>query len=166
VTRAELHWIAGIPHRLAIMPRPRGGDWLADEARSLRTQGVDEVVSLLTDEEQEELDLVAEEEACRGERIGFRRFRVADRSVPSDADAFGRLALEITADLKGNRAVAIHCRAGVGRSAMLAAAVLTLMGQTVEESFRMIGAARGCAVPDTDEQRQWVEQTFGRAQRP
>ena len=40
-----------------MLPRPRGGDWLADEIRSLRACGVDVLVSLLTGEEVGELDL-------------------------------------------------------------------------------------------------------------
>ena len=53
--RTELFWIDGPwPGRLAIMPRPRGGDWLEEEIQSWRRSGVDLVVSLLTLEERNE----------------------------------------------------------------------------------------------------------------
>lgn len=56
--RAEMYPIADCPAgRLAIMPRPRAGDWLEDEAQSWRRQGLDVVVSLLEDNEVAELDL-------------------------------------------------------------------------------------------------------------
>jgi hypothetical protein len=35
------------PGRLAIVPRPRGGDWLADEVARLKAAGVDILVSML-----------------------------------------------------------------------------------------------------------------------
>jgi len=51
--RAEIYWIDGTwPGRLAIMPRPRGGDWLEDELRDCRRQGVVTLVSLLTEEQR------------------------------------------------------------------------------------------------------------------
>ena len=34
--------------QLAIVPRPRGEDWLRDEARAWKDEGFDVVVSLLT----------------------------------------------------------------------------------------------------------------------
>ena len=47
-----------------MMSRPRGGDWLEDEIKSLGTQKVDVIVSLLTQEEVLELELTAEGELC------------------------------------------------------------------------------------------------------
>jgi hypothetical protein len=42
--RTELYWIERPWRgRLAIMPRPRGGDWLDDEIQSWRRSGVDVV---------------------------------------------------------------------------------------------------------------------------
>ena len=58
--------------------------------------------------------------------------------------------------LSEGKRVAIHCRAGVGRSALLAAALLVAGGVEVEAAFRRVADARGCPVPDTPEQRAWV----------
>jgi hypothetical protein len=44
--------------RLAIMPRPRAGDWLEDEAISWRRQGLDTVVSLYNVEGDEVIVLI------------------------------------------------------------------------------------------------------------
>ncbi len=38
----------------------------------------------------------------------------------------------------------------------MAASVLKLSGKSVDEAFQLIGSARGCAVPDTPQQREWV----------
>jgi len=60
--KAELYWVeAPWQGRLAIAPRPRGGDWLEDEVRAWRQSGVEVVVSLLTDSEIAEFDLGREE---------------------------------------------------------------------------------------------------------
>src|SRR3954449_8644872 len=78
--RTELYWIEGPwPGRLAIMPRPRGGDWLEDEIQSWRRSGVDVVVSLLTREEIADLSLADEGELCRSNGIQFFSFAITDR---------------------------------------------------------------------------------------
>jgi hypothetical protein len=43
---------------------------------------------------------------------------------------------------------------------MMAAAVMVLLGLEVSDAFERIKAARGMDVPDTDEQRLWVEHFF------
>ncbi len=50
----------------------------------------------------------------------------------------------------------IHCRAGIGRSGMLAACVLVKAGLDPEAALQRVSEARGCPVPDTEEQRAWV----------
>jgi hypothetical protein len=67
------------------MPRPCGGDWLEDEIQSWRQAGVDVVVSLLTREEQTELNLADEEALCRANGIEFGSFPIVDRGVPSSS---------------------------------------------------------------------------------
>ncbi len=39
---------------------------------------------------------------------------------------------------------------------LMTACVLVLNGSEVDEAFQKIEIARGCSVPDTQEQRQWV----------
>src|SRR5689334_10159627 len=81
--KANLYMIEGPwPGRLAILPRPRGGEWLEDEVRSWRQANVDVVVSLLTAEEVGELDIAKEADWCRAQGIEYISFPVADRGVP------------------------------------------------------------------------------------
>jgi protein-tyrosine phosphatase len=157
--RAELFWITGVRKgRLAVLPRPRGGDWLEDEIRSLRASGVDVLVSLLTREEATELDLTDEAACCAAVGIEFFSYPIADRSVPaSDTDSLGIVRM-LEACLTGEKAEAIHCRQGVGRSALVAACVLVLLGEDPNIALARIARARGCPVPDTAEQRAWVQQ--------
>jgi hypothetical protein len=133
--RAEIFWIEG---RLAVLPRPRGSDWLDDEVRSLRACGVDVLVSLLTS-------------------VEFVSFPVVDRGVPTMVSEALGLVQRLVAHLSCRRAVAIHCRQGVGRSALVAACVLASFGETPDAAFERIARARGCSVPDTPEQREWVQ---------
>ena len=70
--RTTAYWIAGPwPGRLAIVPRPRGGDWLEEEVRSWQEAGLDVVVSLLTHAENTELELHQEALLCRARGVQF-----------------------------------------------------------------------------------------------
>ena len=81
--KTNFYWIKGPwKGRLAILPRPRGGDWLEEEVNSWKKAGVDTVVSALTPEETGELDLANEESLCRSAGIRFVPFPIEDRSVP------------------------------------------------------------------------------------
>jgi len=83
--RTEIYWIETIgPGRLAVMPRPCGGDGLEDEIRSLKREGVDILVSLLTPEEESYLGLVQEGETARRHGLTFHSHPVWDRGIPED----------------------------------------------------------------------------------
>lgn len=155
----RVYWIGGLESgRLGIMPRPRGGDWLEDELGSLKTSSVDVIVSLLERDEITELD-IAEEEACCGVKgISYLSFPIKDRNVPLSKRDVWNFARTLTVHLKDDKSVVIHCRQGIGRSALMAACVLILSGMSVAKAFAEIEVARGCSVPDTEEQRKWVEQ--------
>ena len=107
--RTELYWIAGPwPGRLAIMPRRRGGDWLEDEIQSWRRSGVDVVVSLLTREEQMELNLPDEAALCRANGIEFVSFPIVDRGVPSSSEAFSEQVIKLAEQLANGKNIAVH----------------------------------------------------------
>ena len=159
--RAEVYPISDCPAgRLAIMPRPRAGDWLEDEAASWRRQGLDTVVSLLENSEVAELGLADEQAACERTGLRFVRFPLPDRGVPSSAEAVSELVSALVAELRAGRGVGIHRRIGVGRSASLAACVLAVLGVPVEVAWAAVGRSRGLSVPDTPTQRVWVTDWF------
>ncbi len=167
---ATLYELAGPwEGRLAIVPRPRGGEWLEDDVRSLRTAGVDVIVSTLTAGERAELELADEAQLSGAAGIEYVAFPIDDRGVPSSAQATSELVQRMRSELDAGKAVAIHCRAGIGRSSILAAAILGTAGLDVNSAFQQIEQARGLSVPDTPEQRAWVErftrETFDRPQR-
>ena len=153
----EIFWIDGIQRgRLGISARPRGGDWLEDEIHAWREAGVDLVVSLLTPAEVSELALEGEEAACRRQGMDFRSLAIPDRGVPPSIDPLNRLAAALWAALDAGKSVAVHCRQGIGRSSMVAAMVMMSSGEDPDHALRRIEKARGCAVPETTEQRNWI----------
>lgn len=153
---SDLYWIDAAPEiQLAIMARPRAGDWLQDEIAHWKRSGVGIVVSLLEPHEIDDLGLENEAALCAENGIQYLSFPIPDRSVPSDRDVAMRFAGEMAG--KG-KPIAIHCRAGIGRSSILAAAILISRGVNAVEALSAIGRARGTSIPDTDAQRDWVVQ--------
>jgi len=160
--KAAPYWIKGPwPGRLAILPRPRGGDWLEDEVRAWRLAGIDAVVSTLTSDEIAELDLSEEAELCQANGVECIAFPVEDRGLPSPSTAAAELARRLEEKLAKGKTIAIHCRQGVGRSAVIAASVLVAAGVEAEAAWAKVRKARGCPVPDTAEQRSWVVRFAG-----
>lgn len=151
------YWIESGSIRLAILPRPRGNDWLSDDVAAARRAGVDVIVSALTNEETEELGLADEGKCCRESGVQFLSFPIEDRSLPRSPSDFRMFLNSVDQEIKKNKSVAIHCRAGIGRSSMLCACLLVLHGFSTDQAFETIQKARGCPVPDTDEQRRWVD---------
>ena len=71
----DVYWIRDIePLRFAMMPRPRGREWLEDEVSGWKQLGVDLVVSLLHPYEAKELEISEEERMCVSRGIGYRSF--------------------------------------------------------------------------------------------
>jgi protein-tyrosine phosphatase len=142
--------------RLAIMPRPRAGDWLDDEIADWRAEGINVVVSLLERNEISELELGQEPKLCRANNMEFISFPIPDRGVPASMKETEQLVRRVSAAIVEGKAVAIHCRAGIGRSSLIAACVLVLNGYDSDFAFAAIEKVRGVEVPDTEIQREWV----------
>jgi protein-tyrosine phosphatase len=141
---------------LAVIPRPRGGDWLEDEARGWRRDGIDIVVSMLEKEEAARLDLLEEGDAAEANGIQFISFPIPDRGVPASTAAALALMTDVAAALEQGKNVAVHCRQSIGRAGLVAAGVLIASGATPEQAIDAVSAARGLPVPETSEQRAWV----------
>jgi protein-tyrosine phosphatase len=62
--------------------------------------------------------------------------------------------------------VVVHCRAGIGRSSLIAGTVLVRFGIPPEEAWRLITAARGFRVPETPEQGEWLTAFAARGDTP
>ena len=153
---SRLHWIEGVPGRLTIMARPRAGDWLEIDVAEWKSSGVDMVISLLEQEEVSELGLQREPELCGAIGIEFISFPIPDRGVPAISRDLRSLVRSIAGVVAGGRSVAVHCRAGIGRSSIIAACAMIALGMDAAEALVSIGQARGLSVPDAEQQREWV----------
>jgi protein-tyrosine phosphatase len=157
--RVSVHWVSGPwPGRIGIVARPRGGDWLEQDVRALSDMGINELVSLLTSEEMRELQLEEEENLCQEAGLRFHSLPILDRGVPESFGSMSRLASALLQSLAEGKRIAVHCRQGIGRSAMTIAVVLVLSGEDASGAFMRIAEARERPVPDTEEQSAWVGQ--------
>jgi protein tyrosine phosphatase (PTP) superfamily phosphohydrolase (DUF442 family) len=113
-------------------------------------------------EPHEEVELGLDLERDVAEELGFKflSFPISDRGVPSKPTEFQAFTQALADDVRGGRGVAVHCRAGIGRSSMTAAAVLVSLGHEPGGVFATISKARGLTVPDTDCQREWFLEHF------
>jgi protein-tyrosine phosphatase len=152
--KAQPFWITS---QLAIVPRPHGNAQLEDEMRALRDAGIDTVVSMLEPYEAKDVGLEREAEAAEHAGLRFVNFPIPDRSTPPNLENFTTLLANLDAQIGKGRKIGIHCRACIGRASVVAAGLLIRSGISADKAWKQIAAARGCSVPDTAEQRAWVE---------
>jgi len=146
--------------RLGIIQRPLGGRYVDTAMKTLRLSGVDVLVSLQPEAEAALCGLEREADAAALAGLRFERFPITDHGVPEsreDAVAFAQGLLE---ELESGRAMLLHCYAGIGRSGLMALAVMRLAGFGLEDAARRASAARKLRVPETQTQWSWLEETF------
>jgi protein-tyrosine phosphatase len=155
--RLNIYWIENSIYRgrLGIMARPRGGEWLEDEIQNLRTKEIGLVVSLLTPEEIEELELKSEKIICERNMIEYINFPIPDRQFP-DNKKTDTLVHLLEKKLSDGKSIVIHCRMGIGRASIIAGALMLPTGLDSQRILQIISAARGLQVPDTPEQSAWL----------
>ncbi|HUK25405.1 MAG TPA: dual specificity protein phosphatase family protein [Terriglobales bacterium] len=153
----ELHWVDGPwPGKLALAARPRGGDWLEDEIANWQRAGIDTVLSLLTPEEETDLDVGNEASQVKARGMRYVSLPIPDRQVPQSETEVAAVLERLDADLSAGKNVVVHCRQGIGRSGLVAACLLVTRGLSPEAAVRQASAARGTTVPETAEQRNWI----------
>ena len=140
---------------LFVMAKPVAGEWIENEFLGLKQLGIDKVVSLLEVAEAAELGLETESELCRQHGIDFVSFPIPDLGLPESNKAIS-LAGRIFSEISAGRKIVIHCRAGIGRTGIVAGAVLLHAGLSSSAAISLISQARGVQVPDTAEQKEWL----------
>jgi protein-tyrosine phosphatase len=154
--KPTIYWIDNPGEgRIAVLDRPLGDDCLESEILGWREDGIDVVVSLLTEPEGRLLGLSREAELCRNNGLTFINFPIEDCNVPLSSEATLQLVKELDALLASGKSIGFHCRGGVGRSPLIASCMLMYSGKSAEESFELVGAARGMPVPQTTGQEVW-----------
>lgn len=155
--KGDIYWTnRRFPGRIALLSRPRGGDWLDLETRAWAEEGIDAVVSMLENHEIAEFELDREAELAAEHGIEFILYSVPDRSVPILDEGFIRLNDHLRSLLRSGKNIGIHCRQSIGRAPLLAATLMVSDGMEAEEAFSQLSSARGRRVPETAEQAVWI----------
>ena len=137
---------------LAIMPRPRAGDWIEEEFQSFKNLDFDILVSLLTREEQKELNLLNEKSEAEKQGLIFYNFPIIDRSIPENKENFLKLIHELTELLKQGKGIGVHCRMGIGRAGLTCSAILMYLGETYKNAMKIVSDARRLFITDHESQ--------------
>jgi len=153
-----LYWVPGSwKGKLALSARPRGGDWLEDEIRDWQHAGINLVVSLLTPQEETDLDLREEAAMVRANGMEFVAFPIEDREVPRSETALAKTLDKMDASLAAGKNAVVHCRQGIGRTGLVGACLLVRKGMSPGAAVDAVSAARGIPVPETSDQREWID---------
>lgn len=89
--------------------------------------------------------------------MSFVSFPIPDRQVPSSPTELSATLDELNAALSSGKNVLVHCRQGVGRTGLVAACMLVSKGWDSSNAVKRLSAIRGVPVPETTEQRKWID---------
>ena len=141
---------------LSVMAKPVSGEWIEDEFSNISMFGIDRIVSLLESHEVYDLGLEMEKALAEKNGMEFISYPIPDRGLPNSIDDFLKFTKRLYSEAAGGLNTVVHCRAGIGRTGMIAAGILLHCGFEPIDAFDLISKKRGVAVPDTQEQIDWV----------
>ena len=141
---------------LAISAHPASEGDAASRIAEFAANGIARVISLLEPGEALALGLQHETELVSAADMGFTSFPIPDMGLPVSLAEFAVLARLLHRQVHSGNNTLIHCRAGVGRSGLLAAAVLMQEGRDAQQAFARVARRRGMPVPETSAQGDWL----------
>lgn len=118
---------------------------------------VNVLVTLLTEQDLEILRIPDLFTAVKAEGLISRWFPIQDFGIPTSMQGLIDLVQFILAEVQQGKTVIIHCKAGLGRTGMVAAACLVALGSTPDAAFALLRKIRP-GVVETIEQEQYVAQ--------
>jgi protein-tyrosine phosphatase len=146
----------GVPGRLLLHSMPGYEEGLDEAWESVRQEGVSLILCLTAlDEVRDYVPDYAqaiESAACPCE---VRLFPVPDHGVPETEGELWTAAREVAERLRAGEAVLIHCWFGIGRTGMLAVAVLLALGLSLEDALEPVATAGSW--PESPAQRALLE---------
>ncbi|WP_428243341.1 protein-tyrosine phosphatase family protein [Gynuella sp.] len=146
---------------LFVMAKPVSGEWIEDEFTAIARFGIHKIVSLLEEQEAIDVGLSRERELAEKNGMEFISFPIPDRGLPHSVARFTAFTKRLYHEMAGGVNTVIHCRAGIGRTGIVAAGVLLQCGFEPLGAFEYISQKRGVSVPDTQEQIDWVTRYCG-----
>ncbi len=154
---SDVFWINGSPPpSLAIVTCPQGNSWLKDGLLHIRQSGVETLVSLLEKDEAAWLGLAQEGALAREAGMQFLSYPIPDVHVPPNVLTFRSFVTFLAIRLRAGERIGMHCRGSIGRAPLTAACTLIHLGWKATDALTAIEAARGCRIPDTEEQLHWI----------
>ena len=164
--------VVGVPGRLGMTFAPgkvcrsvQGYQWQRhleqDMDRLQHTYGVTTIVCLIEAHEFPEMQIerLREQSVTRG--MHFIGFPIADVSIPPDVEPFFHLIVDICRRLAAGETVLIHCKGGLGRTGIVAAACLMLLGMPAAEAVVLVRQVRPGTI-ETPQQERFVVSDFAR----
>ena len=142
--------------QLSVMAKPVSGEWIEEEFSQISNYGIKKIVSLLEIAEERTVGLSDEKTLSEKNNMSFVSFPIPDRGLPSSIEKYSNFIKETYTDISNGVNTVVHCRAGIGRTGIVAASILLHTGIEPAAAFKLISEKRGVTVPDTDEQIEWV----------
>ncbi|MGM0385719.1 MAG: nitroreductase family deazaflavin-dependent oxidoreductase [Actinomycetota bacterium] len=137
-----------------------GGHWSRDltaDLAALRDWGADVVVTLVEDRELELLKVPQLGESVREAGMEWRHAPIPDMHPPDEhfEALWPTLAAELKEILEQGGRVVVHCRAGLGRTGLVAALLAIELGDTPPQAIRRVRATRRRVI-ETPGQKHYV----------
>ena len=140
----------------AVMAHPASNGDPGSAISEIAANGIGQVISLLEAGETRALGLDCEGELVSAHSMEFLSFPVPDMGLPASVEDFTRLSWRVYQQVESGINTLVHCRGGIGRSGMLAAAVLLHTGLDAQQAFIRVTQMRGMRVPETTGQGTWL----------
>lgn len=167
------YWV--VPGRLLVGEHP-GSQSRADAMERLRrflVAGVTCFVDLTEPHELPSYEALLPFATPDGRRVEYLREPIRDHGVPSGPETVARVIAMIDDALEAGHVVYLHCRAGIGRSATLAACWLANRGAAPDplDELQVLWqqserSRRWPMVPETEEQAEFVRSWSRRGRAP
>lgn len=145
---------------LWMMPVPIFRGTLSATLKHCAGQDILHLASLLEAHEREALGLTEIQREASVSSIHLYIFPMVDRQAPASCRPLVDLAAKLAEKLHAGESVAVHCKAGIGRSGMLVAIILGRLGFDLPRALHTIRANRGLQAPNTPSQLEWMEKNW------
>lgn len=142
---------------LWMMPAPVFDGDVFNTVQSLSDLRIRHLASLVELHETKALGLEQLCEATDFHHINLYSFPIADRHPPMAFEGFNALADTLFRRFSAGASIGVHCKSGIGRSGMLACAILAKLGLSFDQALAHVAAYRGLDAPNTKCQLDWLE---------
>ncbi|MEY2920793.1 MAG: hypothetical protein RL261_2098 [Pseudomonadota bacterium] len=159
------YWVA--PGRLLVGEHPgsRSRAQSMERLRRFLEAGITCFIDLTEPDESPAYEMLLPFETPSGRRVEYLREPIPDHGVPTDRETMGRIVAMLDGALEAGHRVYLHCRAGVGRSAMAAGCWLAernpgggeaALTELADYWQQCLQSSMWKQVPETSEQRDYV----------